>query len=198
MNLLSTFPEIDKFFQNDQFTDVELNIFLTQIEKNYPDKNLQKAAISLINLEIHKFDIEKNIVKGITTIEKIPNKKKLPSKSKIKTPDFSAELLKLKKLKIEQIAKQIDWSFIKLNSFLKHKKIIKSNYSYLNEDEFKKIEEMLISRLTAIKRIEKSNSIAETVRVKKNKTIKSLYKGNDVYTKIEKNGLGKVIYIRKS
>lgn len=43
MSLLSTFPEIDKFFKKNQFSDIELSDFLTDIEKNISKCCLTKS-----------------------------------------------------------------------------------------------------------------------------------------------------------
>lgn len=251
MNLLSTFPEINDFFKKSEFSELELISLLKQIETTYTDKIIRKAAKSLIDLELHKYEIEKNVLTDeikdtqskYTDIEKLKklnviqiagkigldisefknylknNKLRIKDTRLLNDIEFKKiekflksrleiinnndkknedELLKLKKLNVDEIAKSIGWSYSKFDSFLKRKNIIKTNTCFLNDNEFEKIKEMLNSCLKACSRIEKKNKQLEQVRVRKNKMIKSIYNGNDVYAKIAKIGLGKVIYIRKS
>lgn len=192
MSLLNTFPEIDKFFKRNQFSHTELSDFLNNIETTYKDVNLRKAAVSLINLEILKFDIQKEIV-NLHPLKK----EKSSTKITITKPDYTSDLSKLQVLTIEQIAKNLDWRIQKLQILLKQKKIEKTNVELLTKSEFLEVKEMFLARLTAVKRIEKKVEFENKGRIKNKKNNKSLSKSDDVYSQIFKIGLGKVIYIRK-
>lgn len=192
MSLLSTFPEIDNFFNKNQFSDIELSDFLTDIEKKYQNVVLRKAALSLINLEILKYNIQKKPVKVCAL-----KKEKIRTKITIAKPNYNSDLNILKTLTIQKIAHNLDWSTHKLQVLLKQKKIEKIESEILSESEFLKVKEMLLARLTAIKRIENKKILENTPHIKNKKNNNSLNKGNDVYSQIYKIGLGKVIYIRK-
>lgn len=192
MSLLNTFPEIDKFFKQYQFSDTELSDFLINIETTYQNVDLRKAALSLINLEILKYDIQKE------TVNLRPLKKeKVSTKITITKPDNTSDLSKLTDLTMEQIAEKLDWRLQKLQMLLKQNKIEKMDVEILTTSEFLKVKEMFLVRLTAVKRIEKKEEFENKGRIKNKKSNKSLSKGNDVYSQIFKIGLGKVIYIRK-
>lgn len=192
MSLLSTFPEIDKFFKQNQFSDAELSVFLSNIEKTYQNIDLRKAALSLINLEILKYDIQKETVNLSSLI-----KEKANTKITITRIDYTSDLNKLKVLTIEQIAKNLNWSIQKLQILLKQKKIEKTDMEILTTSDFLNVNEMFLARIIAIKRIEKKAEFNDKSRIKNKKSNKSLSKGDDVYSQIFKLGLGKVIYIRK-
>jgi hypothetical protein len=192
MSLLNTFPEIDKFFKQNQFDNTELSDFLSIIERTYQNVDLRKAALNLINLEILKYDIQKE------KINLRPTKKvKVSTKITITKPDYTGDLCKLKTLTIERIAESLDWTTQKLQILLKQKKIEKNNTEMLTAPDFLKVKEMFLARLTAVKRIEKKKVLENTLHVKNKKSNKSLSKVDDVYSQIYKIGLGKVIYIRK-
>jgi hypothetical protein len=165
---------------------------VNNIETTYQNVDLRKAALSLINLEILKYDIQKE------TVNLRPLKKqKVSTKITITKPDYTSDLSKLKVLTIEQIAENLDWRIQKLQILLKQKKIEKTNVEILTTSEFLEVKEMFLARLTAVKRIEKKVEFENKGRIKNKKSNKSLSKGDDVYSQILKTGLGKVIYIRK-
>lgn len=192
MSLLSTFPEIDKFFKRNQFSDTELSDFLNDIEKTYQNVNLRKAALSLVNLEIIKYDIQKK------TVNPRPlKKKKVSTKITITKLDYTSDLSKLKVLTIERIAENLNWSIQRLQILLKQKKIVKTSEDILTASDFLEVKEMFLARLISVKRIEKKIELENKARLKNKKSDKSLSKRDDVYSQIFKIGLGKLIYIRK-
>jgi hypothetical protein len=195
MSLLKTFPEIDIFFSNKHFTDADLADFLQIIDEKYTDKELRKSALSLIKLELLKYDIKKD-VKNLEVSKKVKTQQ-----NNIVSVDSSKNLNKvnkLKDLKIDLIAENLNWSFLYLQRILAQKNIIKVMGDNLNKEEFALIKEMLDSRLSAIKRIKRKEEQEDELQSKTKSFSKPLVYSNDVYGKIARYGLGKVIYIRKS
>lgn len=194
MNLLSTFPEIEVFFQNEKFTENELSNFLSEIEKKYEDKELRKSASTLIKLKLIQFDTfsenkteKKNIVQVV--------KKSNQNKQIVDKTHFLTEELKFKS--IESIANTLEWSLSLILKLLEQKGICKKQDEILEEKEFKIVKDMFDARLLGLERIHKSNQPINRINNKpKNKSINNK-NNNDVYNRIESIGLGKVIYIRK-
>jgi hypothetical protein len=195
MSLLKTFPEIDIFFSSKRFTDSDLNSFLKSIDEKYTDKGLRKSALTLIKLEMLKYDINKDeLVLAEFEKSKIQKNKIVSEKS---TNNFN-KVDKLANLKIEFIAENLNWSFQYLQRLLAQKNIVKVMGDNLNKEEFALIKEMLNSRLIAIKR-NKRKQEQEKEALNNSKSIsKPLVYTDDVYGKIAWFGLGKVIYIRRS
>ncbi|OYU78878.1 MAG: hypothetical protein CFE23_16585 [Flavobacterium sp. BFFFF1] len=187
MSLLKTFPEVELFFESDKFSQEELLSFIQEIEKKYTDERLRRSAHTLIRLKILQFEIagtktpsKNNIVNGETATKKEKGVHSL--------------IQGLRHKSIENIALKLQWTSSQILILLKQKGISKNLESLLDENEFKIVAEMFYSRIMGIRRNEK-NKIPKKM-IKKDKP-KSLDKKNDVYSKIESIGLGKVIYIRK-
>lgn len=195
MSLLKTFPEIDIFFSSKRFTDSDLNSFLKSIDEKYTDKGLRKSALTLIKLEMLKYDINKDELDlGEFEKNKIQKNNIVLENS---TNNFN-KVDKLKNLKIEIIAEKLNWSFQYLQRILAQKNIVKVMCDNFNKEEFALIKEMLNSRLIAIKRIKRKKEQEDELQSKTKSFSKPLVYSNDVYGKIARFGLGKVIYIRKS
>lgn len=192
MNLLKSFPEIDRFFAGSKFIDADLNVFLLEIDKNYADKDLRKAALNLINLELAKFQIVKDHIDLKPLSKEIRLKE---NKIQSKQPD---EIQELKKLTIEMIAEKLRWRVERLLTVLSQNGLNRTGEQSLRGNEFNDVKEMLISRLKALQRMDKKEQLEQRKTIKGKKIKKSLNARNDVYSKIEEIGLGKVIYIRKS
>ncbi len=190
MSLIKTFPEIDYFFRSNKFSEDELNIFLKQIEKNYSSKELRKAALNLINLELAKFQI----VKDQVVLEPLKRPGKRVQPKIVPKPD---DLQELKQLTVQMIADKLRWRVERVQTFLLQNGLTKAAEEILNPIEFNYVKEMFISRLKALQRIDKKNEMEMRGRVKNKKTEKSLDPGDNVYFRISQIGLGKVIYIRK-
>ena len=194
MNLLKTFPEIEIFFSNNKFTQEELAIFVTEIDKRYQDKQLRKSISTLIKLKLIQYETfpeENNAKINIVTVSKKSNYK---TKIVEKTHSLSNDL---KFRTVESISTLLEWNITQTLRLLEQKGIIKSEQGFLNDLEFKLVKEMFDARLLGLERIHKSNQVIQRINNKsKNKSINNK-NNNDVYQKIASIGLGKVIYIRK-
>ncbi len=111
MNLITQFPEIDKFFKKNEFTQEEFNTLLSRITDKYQDSAIINSAKTLIELELLKYKLiqisseglKKKIVKNLseetkiigtkttnssnrdeTNIQKAPRRKKPSKKWKVK------------------------------------------------------------------------------------------------------------------
>jgi len=193
MSLFKTFPEIDKFFVSNKFTETELDMFIQEIDKKYNDKDLRKAALSFINLELAKFQVVKDHIDlNILKARKHNNNPQLNRPNEIQT---------LKNSSIKMIAEKLDLPLRKVANLLKMDSKLgldQISNQILTSDEFNDAKEMILSRLKAIRRKEKQQKRENEGRVKSKKNRNSSNQRNDVYSKIEEIGLGKVIYIRKS
>lgn len=56
--MIERFPEIIQFFQNNRFTDIDLNNLLEQIDSTYQVQAEKKIAQTLVKLELIKFQME--------------------------------------------------------------------------------------------------------------------------------------------
>ncbi|MFH6936368.1 hypothetical protein [Flavobacterium sp. FlaQc-30] len=188
MSLIKAFPEVEIFFERNKFSQIELLAFLKEIENKYKDEQLRKSLSSLISLKIlqyETFPINLNIVEKAKKLKFIEEKQNR----------FHPLLNQLKINSIENMAINLNWSLSRTLRLLKQKGISKDAEKMLDEKEFALVEEMFNSRLWGIERIEKTKNPVKTIVHRKKE--KSLSKQNDVYSRIEAIGLGKVIYIRK-
>jgi hypothetical protein len=192
MSLLKTFPEIDSFFKLNQFSETDLKTFIDEVTKKYSDKNLRKAAINLINLEILKYDIQKDQI-DLTKL-----RKPIVTTAESKTEENFSKTSSLKKLSIESISEILKWSFPQLQRLLSQKGIKLNKDDVLNKEEFQIVEEMFSSRLIALKRIRKNEEYISRALIKNKRNSNNTEEVNDVYSKIATIGIGKIIYIRKS
>ena len=64
MSLVQEFPEIDKFFKQDKFTQDDLNELVEYLESKYTTLQERKASNTLIELEMLKFSLQ-----GISKID---------------------------------------------------------------------------------------------------------------------------------
>jgi len=192
MSLIKSFPEVEAFFIQSRFTDEQLLKFVTDIEAKYRDAELRNSISSLIKLKLLQFELQaldQTAHKRDIAIQKIKAKK---HQEKI---EFHGDLEELRYLSIENIAVKLKWSLNKLTTLLKQKNIDQQSSSTLNDKSFETVKDMCNARLIALDRL---NKVKNPVKIINNKNKqKSLYKGIDVYNKIEALGLGKVIYIRK-
>lgn len=190
MSLIKAFPEVELFFENDEFSQEELICFIKDVEKKYSDKEIRKSLSTLIKLKILQYEISeekelrgRNIVAKTKEIGAVLNQENR----------FQPLLQSLKYNSIENIALNIQWPTKRLIRLLEQKGISKCEQDLLNEHEFSQIKEMLNNRLYGLDRMDKMQN---PVIIKK---YESKYQSNqiDVYSKIETMGLGKIIYIRK-
>jgi len=223
MSLINSFPEINGFFKMNRFSKSDLETFINEIEKKYIEKNIRKAALSLIKLELVKYEIQ-NLNKENQSITVIDNNRKTRKKRdriKLRKSIYSKKKIVEKKpgknenkytkisKKIVEIPNEIPLGIIELSEYIENspsfilrilanKSIIKTFDSKLSFDELNMIKPYIISRLNALKR--------EQERIKRinsstNKTTRSVLKYGKqkhigVYDKIGLYGLGKIIYIR--
>ena len=191
MSLLTNFPEIDTFFKKQQFDNFELNQFILEIEQKYSDKHLRKSALSLIKLEILKYNLKESI------IEKDKIKSSSIKENKNNIHDHNIILNQLKSKSIESISKCLEWKSSFILTILKQKNIEKLNTEFLKENEFNAVKKMFFSRLKALEKQKREFENLFKSKLKAKKIQTSINKRNDVYTKISQNrGVGKIIYIR--
>ena len=172
--LLNNFPEVSNFFSKKSFNDEELKSFIDFIEDKYLDKHLKKTALSLIKLEVLKYELE---------LEKNTNSK-------------SHYLFDYETENIEIVSQKFQVSSNLIIEMLKQKGFTKNESDFLDLNQYLVLEDFFKSRKKAINR-----KIKQERRLfkRKIKTVeKSLYKGIPVYQKILQNGgVGKLIYIKK-
>lgn len=89
----------------------------------------------------------------------------------------------------------MDWTLSRILRLLKQKEIIKLGEDILDKKEFAIVRDMFNKRLFGIQRIQNSKKTNKWIFNKTKE--KSMSNQNDVYSKIQAIGLGKVIYIRK-
>lgn len=185
MSLINNYPEIKAFFKKNLFDNNELDKFIEFIENKYiTDRTLKNSALSLIKLEVIKYEIqldehleepnkeedEKSLNRLYLNDYKIHNINSLSNNFKV-SPDLIIELLR-------------------------QREVTKTKTDYLNENEYFLLEDFFKSKIKALERESKQQKKIFTPRHKKFQ--KSLYKGIPVYNKISQNsGIGKLIYIRK-
>ena len=192
MNLIKSFPEVEIFFNQTKFTDEQLLKFVTDIESTYQDPKLRTCISSLIKLKLLQFhlqELDQTSPKRNIRIQK-NNAKKHTTKI-----SFHRDLEELRHLSIENTALKLKWSLNKLITLSKQKNIEQKSSLVLNNKNFEIVRDMYNTRLIALDRLNQEMNPVKIIN-NKNKQ-KSLYKGIDVYNKIEAIGLGKVIYIRK-
>lgn len=212
MDLLKSFPEIDSFFKNSQFSQTKLIKLVEEINIKYKDRKELEAALSLIKLELLKFEIqtinsskekqpvnikENNINRSKNRIEK-------PKKEKHLKKKLSKDLGELPKdfpRKISDISLILDFPLDYLIRILRQNSIIIEAHNPLNEDELLKIKPFLLSRINALRRHERKGkyTIAKSGRffdVQANYCRDENHKTIGVYNEISKYGIGKVIYIK--
>lgn len=191
MSLIKAFPEVQLFFSNERFTDIELLSFLTEAENKYKEKDERKALHTLIELKILQYEI---FPKAEIHISKIVAKAR-PNKTGNNTK-YHPHLFYLQNLTIENIAANTGLRTDRLIHFIHQKDILKSANSLLDKDQFNVLKDMLNSFLMAFDR--KGKPPVDEKRLKNKRIKQSISIGNDVYSKIIANGgTGKLIYIRK-
>ena len=130
MNLLKAFPEIELFFQNESFSQEELLSFISELERQYSEKDIRKSASALIRLKLLQYDIaEKDNKQNI-----VARTKKIDFKSK-RENKIHPMLSSLRKKSIEEIAYNIQWSTARLLRLIKQQGISKQRHNLLNDDE---------------------------------------------------------------
>lgn len=198
MNLLKTFPEIELFFNIDKFTQEELLLFLIEIEKKYEDEQLRKAVSTLISLKILQY--ETFPVDNSEKINIVARTKKINYKP-VEVDDFHPLTNELKLYSIENIANSLEWPLSRTLRLLEQNGITKKGEDLLDPDEFIIIKDMLNNRLLGLERIHKIENPIKKINNKLNNKLKNRSidnkNNNDVYSRIQAIGLGKVIYIRK-
>lgn len=192
MNLIKTFPEVELFFKNDKFTQEELLVFIREIENRYTNNQLRKSVSTLISLKILQYEI---FPKKTPTKSNIVNKAEKLNLLPKGNNKFHPLLNRLKSNSIESMAINLDWSLSRTLRLLEQKGILKNGESILDKKEFALVRDMFNARLWGLQRIEKNKNPGK--RVIQTHKEKSINNQNDVYSKIQAIGLGKVIYIRK-
>jgi hypothetical protein len=190
MNLVKSFPEIDSFFKNNQFTNLELEE-LHDLVRRYSDAEMRKAAMSLIKLELLKFNINAEEIAGKVLIadKKIHN---LDSRSSNESKDSNIGK------SVCALANDLNWSVQKIKSLLMQKGISKTDDEYLTAAELILVKDMIEARTIALCRINKKDSFDKKYINTKKKLNNSNNKVPGVYGQIAKYGLGKIIYTRMS
>ena len=192
MNDLShNFPEINAFFDQESFTDIELEGLIKCVDLNYSD-DIKKAAYSLIRLKVVKFKI-------IKKISKVKNKKKVTKTQKEeKKIENYAKFRKISS--VSKLCKFLEISSNYLISILKQKGIVATQDTILTNEEYKQIKSFVSSRKKAIKRLDKQK---QRENEKINKNINKFYANKPynnrsigVYEKVATYGFGKLIYIK--
>ena len=183
MSLIKQFPEIESFFRNDEFSQEDLDTFIKKIEMKYTVSSILTSAKSLIQLELLKFELQKDL----KSVGK-------PSKKQKESPKFN----KLSSLptEISLLAKKLEWSTKHLIRLLEQRNICKNETDSLTPEEFASIRAMVKARYAGVNRnrtgLGKRKLHRGHIEIKNNKSIYT----DSVYDKLSLYGLGKLIYIR--
>tara|TARA_B100000674_G_C37633558_1_gene819981 strand:+ start:173 stop:778 length:606 start_codon:yes stop_codon:yes gene_type:complete len=201
--MLKNFPEIERFFNQDSFSEKELIKFKETILCSYKEKSVKSKAKSLIDLKLLSFQLKSIEVenKKSVKVKKKSNNKRKRSKSYYETHTIESDT------KVNNISSFIGLKLAELADKIKIKpdlvlKVLSKelgrrydlNYILLKKD-VDILESFLRKRLKLLN-IEKvkDKDIQEFTRPKRRKRSGS----SGVYAEIQKYGVGKLIYIRKS
>lgn len=81
--MVEIFPEIESFFQQEQFSQEELDVLREDIEKKYKDEHSRKLAISAINIKLLQYQLSGPLApRGEENANKTEGKKAKQKKTK--------------------------------------------------------------------------------------------------------------------
>lgn len=183
--MIRRFPEIEQFFDQYSFTDIELEEFQKQLRRKYQDRMVYEKALELISLKMLYFEAKAQEI-GNTHV---PNSKKatktqnIPQHTKFDTIQDLADYLKVKPEFITRL-------YIQKSVSLPEKGL-------MPKEGVEPIQDYVDNRIQRLSRIKKLNRIKNrsAIRIAKKRRKKSASTGT--YAKIQAYGLGKLIYIRK-
>lgn len=145
INLVQSFPEIEKFFKCDKFSQENLDELLFDLKIQYKDKKLYSTALAFVKLEQLKYKIEKEGYKHRVvsdTHKRVAKEINRPNKKL--SPEIPKEILKL--------ASFLEISNRSLIKYLEQKSIYKEESDVLDESELSEITPYVLSRLEALGR----------------------------------------------
>jgi hypothetical protein len=199
--MLRQFPEIQHFFKKNNFSQSDLSNLYILIDNKYKDRKVVKGAITLIELQLLKYKLKSTNQKVTNRRTRITGTSKnknssVKSSNQIST-SFENAIHEMQKnhlnSNIEEISKLLGIDYNKFSTYLLSKNISKNKEDILSENEFKRINEFIVSQLKTIerKRIDKLKiSRPSCSKMKKTKSA-------GVFDHIHKNGgIGKLIYTR--
>ena len=64
--MVEIFPEIESFFQQEQFSQEELDLLKEDVEKKYTDEHSRKLAISAINIKLLQYQLSGPLTASIS------------------------------------------------------------------------------------------------------------------------------------
>jgi len=197
--MFNKFKEITDFFKQKKFTQTELDSLKKELEIKYPEKEILKAAFSLINLELVKFQLTffDNLEKEIQDISldiKILTKKNTGIK---KTNKYNTHLSNIqfnkkpfieqvKNKSINEIAQIIRTMSISIIKAFEKKNIIKQSSDNVSEEELISISEYLKARITKYNNQEKKRQKRKNKILLYNKTKGKKEKTRKTKTKLNK------------
>jgi hypothetical protein len=179
MSLLSNFPEVDKFFKKNRFSEDDLSGLIRSLEQHYTDSAQLRAAKELVKLELLKFDL-------LNEEEKVSN-----------TPVISKEQKWLESIpkEVKRLAEKLEWRTSYLIKLLEQKNIHKKETDELTLAEIISIKEMIKTRNKGVMRNKKSIK-GKGSYLNKLKKLNNVVYDDSVYGKMALYGVGKMIYIR--
>lgn len=203
--MIKHYPEIDKFFLSDSFTDEELDAFKATLKIKYDDLKYSQA-LSLVNLILRKFEIASGIEieeyreearKRILRAKngKINSDKGSPVKeASIKSKRRPSNKKQLHQYEIEEFCRCLEVSLDLVNRVLRKSNLGEIHSGTLSEEQLKALSEMIEAKEKAITRRKKANK--KVLGKRASVTKKPYNSGKGVYGEISRLGMGKVIYIR--
>lgn len=217
--MVEIFPEIESFFQQEQFSQEELDLLKEDVEKKYTDEHSRKLAISAINIKLLQYQLSGPLtarIKEKIKRAKIKNRSKKAATSNTKKNLFANE--NVNKEKSKKGIKKLDHNNIKefltenafnkpigvTASYLKMpfekfverlnapKDLVLNKDTLFDEDLLKRNIKWIAIR---IKSNQRSNRSLKNKKIKKSKPKRNSAPG--VYGKLAKTGsIGKIIYTR--
>jgi hypothetical protein len=127
MSLLKNFPEIHEFFVQSRFYDYQLAGLYELIDSRYTDSEINKAAKTLIKLELIKYQMQDAQVVKKQSSNKISNR----GNSELKPNEV------IRFLEIHEICNYIDWPVSRMKTILNRNKITKNMNDRFSNDELK-------------------------------------------------------------
>tara|TARA_R110002074_G_scaffold297889_3_gene469476 strand:+ start:578 stop:1243 length:666 start_codon:yes stop_codon:yes gene_type:complete len=221
--MVEIFPEIETFFQQEQFSQEQLDALKETIEIIYKDEHSRKLAISAINIKLLQYQLSGPVAARVN--EKLKrvrikrrNKKAATSNSKKKLLISKLENKKISKKEIKQLVQKIQdvKGFLTENTLNKPLEVTAS-YLQMSRDKFIErlnapkdlvldkntlFKEDLLERNikwieVRMKSNQRSNRSIKNKKVKKSPPSRKSAPG--VYGKLAKtNSIGKLIYTRMS
>jgi hypothetical protein len=196
--MIKQFKEIEEFFTQDQFSEIELEAFKLDLKNKYGDKNILKQAMALVSLKLIVFrsntasqkalpdilNIIQNIIKNDTKANKLESELEKKIESEIK--NFKGKT-------VGYIANTLGFTSPKFIILLSQQGLSCKESDKLTKHQFQNISKFLEIKLRKLYqfRIKEKPKNLDYNRLKiKNKS------SNSVYDELKSFGPGKVIYIR--